>query len=392
MKHSGRKHSEFSPSSAKRWISCPGSVRLSRLAPPQRESPYAREGTEAHECLEFIVRRYRDIDLAATEARKKYPTEMVDHAVNSARRLFSADLRPSKMAKLLVESRVILRSVSHRLYGTLDYAWIDLWGTLTVVDYKYGAGEIVLPIGEDGKPNPQLMLYALGIAEKHEFDFEAVKIAIIQPRVWQEDGDSVTHATVSIKQLREFQKEVKAAVKEANRPDAPLYSGDHCKWCPALATCPEQSSKALAKANILFDVETGIQSAPAPLTLTAKSLPQILDACRELESWIKAVRDFAYKKAEDGEKIPGYKLVAKRAQRVWLPGAEKMAKLRYGTEVYRQFDPEFLSPAQLEKKFGDDAKKFTVNHTASVSSGFNLVSEKERGEPVESTVPFDFDE
>lgn len=387
--HSKRKHSEFSPSSAKRWMTCPGSVRMARTAPPQLESPYAREGTDAHECLEFIVRRYRDVDSAKSEALAKWPAEMVDHAIASAARLFSPDLRPSKTAKLLIEARVVVKSITHRMYGTLDYSWLDHWGQLTVVDYKYGAGVEVLPVDDDGKPNPQLMIYAFGLAEKFHFDFESVKLAIIQPRIWSEDGDALTHAVLPIAKLKEFGRELSEAVKAASHPHAPLIAGDHCRWCPASATCPENARKGLEDANIAFDVDSGIQAAPSPLTLTTKTLPKILDACTHLEQWIKAVREHAYRLAEDGEAIPGYKLVAKRAQRIWLPEAENEAKKIWKDMIYETMAPRFMSPAQLEKNLKGNAKEFTKKYTTAVSSGFNLVPESAKGAPVLSTAVFD---
>ena len=49
---SGKKHSELSASGSERWIACPGSVMLSRLAPQSPESPAATEGTLAHTYLE----------------------------------------------------------------------------------------------------------------------------------------------------------------------------------------------------------------------------------------------------------------------------------------------------------------------------------------------------
>lgn len=384
--HSKRKHSEFSPSAAKRWMTCPGSVRLSRTVPPQRESRAAREGTEAHECLEFIVKRYGDRVQAVKEAVFKWPAEMVEHALNSAIRLFSPDLRPSEQAKLLIEKRVVLSSVTHRLYGTLDYAWLDHWGTLTVIDYKYGMTPVT-PIDDDGAPNPQLMIYALGLAAKHHFDFEAVKLAILQPRTCREGEDPVSAATVTIKRLREFERQVAEAVKAANHPAAPLVAGDHCRWCPAAATCPENSRKALADTNIAFDIETGIEAAPSPTMLTPATLPKILAGCDALEAWIEAVREYAFKLAEDGQKIPGYKLVAKRAQRVWLPNAEQAALAEFDApDIY---DAKFLSPAQLEKKLGVKAKAFTAKYTSAVSSGFNLVPEKDKRSEVTSTAVWD---
>lgn len=366
-------------------MTCPGSVRLSRSAPPQVESRYAREGTEAHECLEFIVRRFKS-PTARAEALKKWPVEMVDHAVNSAQRLFSKDLRPSREAVLLVEKRVVLRNITHRIYGTVDYAWLDHFGELVVVDYKYGAGVPVTPLDDDGKPNPQLMIYAYGIAEAHGWDFESVKLAIIQPRVWQNGEDPVSHATLPIERLREFGRELDEAVKAASHPNAPLVAGDHCRFCPALTTCPENSLKALEAANIVFDVDDGLQAAPSPALLTKDTLPKILKAADQIETWIRAVREHALRLAEDGEKIPGYKLVAKRATRVWDARAEEAAKAN-GLPLTVKKDVK-LSPAQFEKEYGAKGKAFTRRYTASVSSGFKLVPENDNRSEVH-TLAFD---
>src|SRR5690606_28108128 len=125
-------------------------------------------------------------------------------------------------------------------------------------------------------------------------------------RVWQNGEDPVSHATLPIERLREFGKELDEAVKAASHPNAPLVAGDHCRFCPALTTCPENSQKALEAANIVFDVDDGLQAAPMPALLTKDSLPKILKAADQIETWIRAVREHALWLAENGEKIPGY--------------------------------------------------------------------------------------
>ncbi len=259
---------------------------------------------------------------------------------------------------------------------------------LTVADYKYGAGVAVLPVDDDGTPNPQLMIYALGLAAKYHFDFESVCLAIIQPRVWREGDDALSKAIFSIQRLKDFEREIAEAVKAASVPNAKLVAGEHCRWCPAAATCPENSRKGLEDANIAFDIDTGIQAAPSPLTLNSKTLPKILGACTQLENWIAAVRDHAYRLAEDGTVIPGYKLVAKRAQRVWTADAERAAINQLGEKAF-ETERRFLSPAQLEKRLGAPAKAFTAKFTSAVSSGFNLVPASDKRAPVLSTAVFD---
>ncbi len=390
VKHSHRKHSLFGPSGAERWLECLGSVELSKTAPPQKESPWALEGTRAHECLEYIVRRYGDRRSAKQEALSKWPSDMVEHCFNAADIIFSPKLRPSPDAELMMEQRVVLRSVK-AIYGTLDYAWVDHFGMLVVIDFKYGAGVTVFAENEEGEPNPQLMLYAAALASTHNFDFEKVRIAIIQPRVWAADEDPVSMRDVSIKELKEFIKRVEKAVAIASKPGAPLKAGDHCRWCPSVSTCPENSSKALTEAHVLFDIEEGIQAAPDPMLVTPETLPTLLEACSKLEVWIKAVRERAHRLAEDGEKIPGYKLVPKKAQRQWLPEAESAAAAKWKLEAFR-LRTEFLSPAQLEKALGKEAKEFTAKYTVSLSSGATLVSESDHRSELIRTSDFDFED
>src|SRR5690606_30559089 len=53
---SGRKHAILSASGAHRWIECPPSARL-ELEFPDEQSPYAEEGTIAHELAETRLRQ-----------------------------------------------------------------------------------------------------------------------------------------------------------------------------------------------------------------------------------------------------------------------------------------------------------------------------------------------
>lgn len=60
----------------------------------------------------------------------------------------------------------------------------------------------------------------------------------------------------------------------------------------------------------------------------------------------KAAHETAYARMNAGHKIPGFKLGAKRAERVWKDGAEEAAIDAFGDAAYTT--PELLSPAQLE--------------------------------------------
>lgn len=383
--HSNRKHSDFAASASERWLNCHGSVNLCKKAPPQKESKYALEGTQAHECLEFIVKRYSNLLKAKTEALKKYPEDMVEHALTSADVIF--DLKPSKSAKLVIEERIHLKQVGPALFGTLDYAWVDVWGELTVIDYKYGQGVAVFPCDEEGKENSQLMYYAAGIAHKFNYEFDSVKLVIVQPRVWNEDGVIFREHKTTIGKLRKFEKEVKEAVAIAKTAQAPLRAGDWCKWCPAATLCPEISDNQMRNADIFLEESTGAVAVPEPKALNVERLPKLLDACDVLETWIEKVREHAFELAKTGTKIPGRKLVQKRSTRTWLPDAEKKAQEFFGELAFSK--PQLLSPAQLEKAVGKEAKEFTQEFTTNISSGVTLVPESDKRPEVKDAILFD---
>jgi len=405
--HSKRKHSDYAASSSHRWLNCPASVQLAKKAPPQSEdSPYAMEGTLAHECLEFIVRRFSALERAKKEALAKFSQDkgaikyrwdipaMVEHAANSAKTIFK--LKPSPEAKLLIETRVVLKHIGPGLFGTLDYAWVDEWGELTVIDFKYGAGVPVLPFDVETKePNSQLMYYASGIAAKYDYEFSHIKLAIIQPRVWREDENPLTEGKTTIKALREFEKKVKAAVAESKKPGlqpvaAPAESDDNwCRWCPAASFCPAISKMRMADVGIEFDVETGLDASTMPeiQALTPETIGRVLDACDVLDVWIEKVRVAAFQMASSGKKIQGRKLVEKRTVRYWLPEAETAAKKLYGEEAFTE--PELLSPAQLEKKLGKEAKGFTEQFTDNKSSGYSLVKASDKRPEISNVAVFE---
>lgn len=400
-----KKHSDFSASASHRWLNCPASVRLSKnLKAASGESRYSVEGTLGHEVLEFIARRFNNLEIAKKEAARKFSTdarvkkynlsvpEMVEHAGASAKIIY--DLRPSPDAKLLIETRVDLKHLGPGMFGTLDYAWVEKWGELTVIDYKYGAGVPVLPVDDETKElNPQLMYYAAGVAAKYNFDFSHVKLAIIQPRVWSEGESPLSVATDSMNAIRDFQEKIKSAVQAAKNPATPPRAGESwCRWCPAASFCPAISKLQLEDVNISFDVEKGIEpnTMPAVDALDANTLPKVLDACDLLDVWIEKVRAHAYLLACEGQKIEGRKLVEKRSVRYWVNDAEAAAQKTFGERAFSK--PALLSPAQLEKALGKDAKDFTARYTDNKSSGYTLVKASDRRQEVSPTSAFEVDE
>ena len=376
-KFMSKKHARFSASASDRWLNCPGSISLSEKAPPQPDSPYAAEGTLAHDYLEKVLNSFiQDPKKLVSPLLIGAPRDMKKHVISTANQILKYK---SKYAKLYAETRSSLSFIHRDMWGTAD-AVVALEGdTLTVIDFKYGQGVLVSP-----QDNTQLIFYALGVAHKFQYNFEMVKLVIIQPRAADENGDTVKEHQMTIEELKSWRAKFKDGVKAALKKNAPLKQGDHCKWCPAVTICPEVSSRALERAKTEF---TDIVEAK-PLPLHEMDLTQALHAANALSVWISAVRSHAYQKLAAGQEVPGYKLVEKRAIRKWLDAEETadQAKKTFGNIAFH--DPELLSPAQLEKVVG---KEWVESRVAKVSSGLTLVEESD-GRQATSNAEIQFDE
>lgn len=370
-------HAKFSPSSSERWMACAGSIQLSEKAPPGRESAYAREGTDAHFCLEALLKA--PAKRLQTEAflRKKYGAQMVAHASSAYDKIMS--LVP-KGAELLVETKVDLSFIAPDMGGTLDVAVVELFGTLTVVDYKYGAGIPVEP-----EQNSQLVSYALAIAHKYGYNFERVVIGILQPRA-EHDRGTYREWVTNVTELFRWRDRFTVAVQRAKKKDAPLKAGSWCRFCPAAPICPEISTKALADAQVVFsDSSLDDMQLPVPNKsgIAIADLPKILTAIDRVEDWIGKVREHALHVAESGEKIDGFKLVQKRSTRKWtdIEAAGVEAVRKFGTAALSE--PELLSPAQLEKAIGKEHAGWIAERVSNISSGTTLVSDTDSREAVD---------
>lgn len=189
------------------------------------------EGTDAHDCLEYFMNRIGtdDMDAEVKQARIFWPPTMINHALDSVGKIVA--LRPdSRYSELLIERRVRLQAYPE-CYGTLDYAWVDLWNRLVVVDYKYGQGHAVDVISLAGELNPQLMIYATALAEEFEFAFDTVQLNIVQPRIREIVPQQIE---IRPRDLIQFRDDVLIPGIHATQSyHPPAVPGGHCRWCPA---------------------------------------------------------------------------------------------------------------------------------------------------------------
>jgi hypothetical protein len=355
-------HATLGASSASRWMACPGSVRLS-AGLPDHESPYAKEGTAAHDLAERALRKGLDPDVwLDTEIDGVLVTEEMVEAV----RVYVDHVRRRAEGKtLLLEHKFDLSPLNPPgpMFGTSDATvWCPTERVLDVIDYKHGQGVAV-----DASGNPQLRYYGLGAVLALGERPEVIRLTIVQPRAYHHAGVVRTDEMV-FEDLVSFKRELMELAGRTIDQAAPLMAGDHCRFCKALPVCPEQKRLALEVAQGDFTVITP----PAPETLTLDEIQTVLGAADQLRSWLGAVESHVFGLLDRGEEVPGWKLVDKRATRKWRDEADAETYLLRELGSEDAYTRKPLSPAQAEKALKALKIKLDEEMVEKVSSGKKL--------------------
>lgn len=356
-------HNRLSPSSSHRWMNCHGSIRLIESLPPEeqnRTSFYANEGTKAHSLAASMLKG----EVTIPDTNSEYDVNQYVDAVNFRMKALGESM-------LVVEKKVTLDRIKPTppvpMGGTPDVVlvspeWLEIW------DLKYGQGVLV-----EAENNTQMLTYLLGAiltygARPH------YAINIVQPRAMHPDGPIRRWEPTGI-EIQQFRYEMLRAAHATMKPDAPLKAGSWCQFCPARGHCPELSAHAQLIAQTEFDVPAPILPNPEHLPLEVAA--DMLTKVPVLEMWVKALRDRILNELQAGHPVPGWKLVNKRAMRVWQ-NEEKVyewAKTA-GVPKAKITETKLSSPAQIEKIVGKKAlpKELYV----SVSSGVTLAPEADK--------------
>ena len=327
-------HAKLSPSSAARWMTCPGSVTLSEGI-EDTSSSNASEGTMMHafaaQCLETgtdaagyigVVEDETGLILQAKQA--KDVQFYVDHV---------RDIVRATGGELRVEQRLPIGWMTGEedAHGTAD-AVIVTPDELIIVDAKFGFREV------DADDNPQLMIYAAAAWDelKVAYDFKRVRIAISQPRLLAKPEFSF-----SMEDLHNFVAEVAFAAEQTRyAPDTFVPSEKGCQWCRAKAICPA------LRTSVMDDFDTVV-----PETADQDDLARVMANANLIEGWIKAVRAEVERRLLAGEPVRGYKLVqGKRGNRMWTNPEDAEAALKAMRIKHDQmYDYKLASPTTIEK-------------------------------------------
>ena len=333
-----KKHALLGASSSARWLVCTPSARLEAMFPDE-QSPYAAEGTVAHDLAESILRhklegkkapKLDDYSTEMIEAVTRY-VDICEEKVNEAR-------SRSSDAEAMIEARLDFSRWVPDGFGTGDMV-IVADGILEVIDLKYGKGVPVSAI-----ENTQMRLYALGAYDINEFlyDVKSVRMTIVQPRL-----DSVSTDEMVLEELLDWGEEIKPIAQRAFNGEGECTPCDYCNFCKARHTC-----RALADTCLSAFYKDG---GKLNQLLTDSEVSDILAMKDLITKWIKGVYDFAYEKALSGEKQwPGYKLVEGTSRRtITDPEAAAKTLLDNGYKEEDIFKPRELEGiTNLQKVLG----------------------------------------
>lgn len=374
-------HSKFSASASARWMSCAGSMVLSK-GKVDKGSQYADEGTAAHTLASWCLTENTDATaylgrvIAIEDSGREF--EVTDDMARDVQ--VYVDLVREYRGEdgvLMVERQVNYSAAigveADQGWGTSD-AIIAKGGLLIVADLKFGRGEEV-----EAADNTQMALYALGALA--EFDgiaeFERVLMVISQPRT----SHAPREWEISIDELRKIGVQAWDAASRVIEAEEAYPAGDWherftaatekgCRWCKAKATCPT------ARANVTSTVFDVVPASPddfddmtaLPTDGTAAAiitdrhmvdadfteeqwLGAVLPKIDQIEDWCKAVRAEAETRLLAGADVPGYKLVqGKKGNRAWSDAeqAEQMLKT-FRLKQEEMYEFKLISPTTAQK-------------------------------------------
>lgn len=368
------KHVELSPSSASRWMNCPGSVALSRGL-PDRESDAAREGTFAHSVAEAMLNG-EALPEGVTLELRQYVSVFVEYCMS----------RVTPKSVWASEQWLSLAGLNppDEMGGTTDFV---CWNPdiLDIADYKHGTGVFV-----DVEDNPQLLYYAVMAllwCEREKLRIPPrVRIAIVQPRV--EYADPVRWVEYTLDEVLAFMsKLLHAAERVVSLPVTQLHDetivpadslnvGKWCRWCKVLASCPAQRVMAGEIARMEFSVVTP-DVLPSASLLTNDELGSILARARYLAQWVKSIEEEVTSRLGKSQEIPGWKLVPTKGRRKWISDQQAILQAlgAVGVPPDAVLENKLLGITDVERLLKTKKVPMPAGITTNESAGFTLTPE-----------------
>ena len=310
-----RNHAILSASSAHRWLTCTPSARLELEEGRDECSIYAAEGTAAHALAELKL-NYRFGKISLTEYQDEYEAFKIDPEYSKYYNKEFEEYVDSHVEYVVefteglseyhiyFEVRVNFSNIVPQGFGTADVLIVTP-DTIIVIDLKFGTGVPVSAI-----ENPQLRLYGMGALNLFP-NTQFIRTIVNQPRLDSRDTELLTKQEL----LSWAIDYVKPRAEEAIKGEGLLKaSEDACRFCKLRGKCKERADSQLALARHEFEIVDNKNDLVQ--NLTPDELGNILTIAPAFIDWFKDVQSFALGQLMSGVKIPGYKLVEGRSNRI----------------------------------------------------------------------------
>tara|TARA_R110000851_G_scaffold96792_2_gene209962 strand:- start:40378 stop:41670 length:1293 start_codon:yes stop_codon:yes gene_type:complete len=421
-----KQHSRLSPSSAKRWMTCPGSIGMAeKLGVKDKPSRFAAEGTVAHEIHELCLlnrqeaKEYIGKTIEADGMKFKVKQEMVDAVQLSLDYIWDKETMAIALdlrLEIRVEVKCSLTSLGvPGMDGGTSDVMLLLWDDetlleLEVFDYKHGAGVAV-----EVENNPQALSYALGTILLPELNGQGIPdgvlVTISQPRAHHPDGRIRTWKTDKDYLLNWSEEKLVPAGKAVHQASEWITSDtreefqaflvpsdDGCRFCKVAGQCPKLFAKTQEVAMVDFDSPDKVVM-PEIDKLSAKQKQFIMDHAVMLRAFIVAVENQVKSEADNGSKeYDGvYKLVRKTTRRKFKEDAldELTSPLLDYLKHEDLFEEKTRSLTEIERRLkklvgNSDAKVIMADVTNKPEGGLVIAPITDKRKSVEATINTDF--
>ena len=346
-------------STAKRVIACPASVKLVQQI-PSKDIPneHADRGTLLHNVIADV--------LEFNEAPEKYlgtkyndqvlTEELIDEKITVALAALE-EIDPTNVMAFKIETRVGFGDFLPGVFGSTDLLG-RIGKRAIVLDWKFGDGVLV-----SAEENEQLLFYAAAAmrTEESKWIFEGadeIECIIVQP-------PEIRRWVTTPQRVALFEQELRRAVHESHSEAASMAMGDHCRWCAAKPICPKMTGQ------VERVLQTKLQALPID------QIAMQLEQADTIESYIKDLRALATQMLENGQTVPGFKLVAKRGTRQWTSEDAVDAWVDANGLTKEAYESKLRSPAQMEKVLKKYKKELPPELVVSISSGSTLASDSD---------------
>lgn len=304
--HGSRDHARFSPSSAKRWLNCPGSVPLiESMNEPRLDNAASIFGSRCHELAEQVLRG--DITLESIT-----DPEVLPHVKN-----YVDYIRSEIDFATQIEGDFVTQQVEVRLNTRIR----DVWGTvdclLLFTPYRQLIAKRVkiadLKTGRElieAEQNEQMLTYAVGVLSMYP-DVEEFTLVIAQAT---DTERPIKSWTCGVRDVIAHRSRIRQAIRDLTV----LRMGDWCTWCPGRSRCRLHQ----AAASAVFDMvpatpEGGTLPTPEVITATAAGTTEqqrqfILQHRAAIERFMDAVVAESMRNPP-----PGWKTVRARGRATW---------------------------------------------------------------------------